>query len=121
MSWSDRLYASLPDPLQHVAVRTCGVYWYYVCLGPGYRRHVLDYSERETFTHIQWKEWQSVQLQKLLSGCAHHVPYYREHWDEDCKRVALDGNLSALPLLDKDPLRAAPVSFLRDDMHPLNR
>ncbi len=119
MSKLDAIYAQLPVPLQHAAVSVFGAYWHYLRFGPGYSKYAQAYLERERFTKMQWDEWQAAQLKMLLLACAKHVSYYRENWDEKVKRAALKGNLHGLPLLDKDPLRAAPRAFLRDDMHPL--
>src|SRR5690349_2019598 len=116
----DNLYARLPVPSQHAAVSLYGMYWRYLRFGPGYSQYVNEYKARENFTRSQWDQWQTAQLRSLLRSCATHVPYYREHWDAKAHKAALDGDLQALPLLDKEPLRATPQAFLREDQHPLN-
>ncbi|MBI1792672.1 MAG: phenylacetate--CoA ligase family protein [Chloroflexi bacterium] len=118
MSKIDPLYAKLPVFAQHIAVSSYGFYWWQLRFGPGYSQFVKEYQEREDFTKAQWDEWQAGQLKKILSACINHVPYYRDHWTEMQKQAALNGDLSGLPMLEKDPIRADPKAFLRDDMRP---
>lgn len=118
MSALDPLYAKLPVLAQHLAVSAYGIYWHRLRFGPGYEGYVQEYQSREPFTPAEWQAWQTAQLKQVLPACAKHVPYYREQWDDAQKRAALDGDLSALPLLEKDPIRADAKAFLREDMHP---
>jgi phenylacetate-CoA ligase len=120
MSVFDSLYAKLPAMAQHAVVTSYGLYWRQLRFGPGYSQFVHQYQERERFTKDQWQAWQAEQLKKLLPACANHVSYYRDHWNDAQKRAALSGDLSALPLLEKDPIRANPKAFLREDMHPFH-
>lgn len=118
MSAFDSLYAKLPIMAQHAVVTAYGLYWRQSRFGPGYPQFVQQYQEREKFTKDQWQAWQVNQLKNLLPVCVNHVPYYRDHWIDKQKRTALSGDLSVLPLLEKDPIRADPKAFLREDMHP---
>lgn len=118
MSAFDSLYARLPIPFQHAAVSLFGVHWYWLRFGGDYKKYEQNYLARETFTKEQWSEWQSARLATLLTACAKHVPYYRSQWNEAQRQAALNGILSALPLLEKDPIRADPKLFLREDMRP---
>lgn len=114
----DNIYTKLPVIAQHAAITTYGLYWRYLRFGPGFSGFVQQYQERERFTKDQWQVWQAERLKDLLPACANHVPYYRNQWTEVQKRDALSGNLNAVPLLEKDPIRADPKAFLREDMHP---
>lgn len=114
----DAWYAQLPVWAQHGAVSTYGYYWYWVRFGTGYQHHVRAYTARETFTFEAWQKWQQEQLRSLLKAAAEQVPYYRQAWGKQEKRGALAGRLEDLPLLEKDPIRANPESFLQDGMHP---
>ncbi len=73
---------------------------------------------RERFIQNQWALWQSARLKETLRDCVKHVPYYQNAWSQSQKQAALEGDLQALPLLEKEPLRASPEAFLRDDLHP---
>lgn len=114
----DSIYAKLPLMAQNAAVTGYGLYWWQLRFGPGYPTFVRQYQERERFTNEEWHAWQVDRLKNLLAACVSHVPYYRDNWSETQKRAALNCTLSALPLLEKEPLRADPKAFLREDMHP---
>lgn len=114
----DSIYAKLPVFAQHAAVSAYGLYWRQLRFGPGYSQYLREYQEREHYSLAQWQEWQARQLRELLSSCYKHVPYYRENWTSQQFKEALEGDLSALPLLEKEPLRESPRQFLREDMHP---
>ncbi|MGB2964132.1 MAG: hypothetical protein WBB69_09100 [Anaerolineales bacterium] len=116
----DALYAKLPVWAQNSAVSFYGAYWYWLRFGPGYHQYVRNYKERERFKKEQWDEWQTGQLKHLLTACSRQVPYYRDNWSETQKRAALSGDLNVFPLLEKDPIRTDPKSFLREDIHPFH-
>jgi phenylacetate-CoA ligase len=118
MSVFDSLYAKLPVIAQHAVVTAYGLYWRQLRFGAGYPQFVQQYQERERYRKKQWQAWQVEQLKNLLPVCVNQVPYYRDHWTAAQKRAALSGDLSALPLLEKDPIRANPKDFLRKDIHP---
>jgi phenylacetate-CoA ligase len=86
--------------------------------GAGYAEFVSNYQAMDRWTQAQWHLWQAEQLKSVLSSCVQQAPYYREHWTDAQKHAALQGELSALPLLEKDPLRVNPKAFLREDIHP---
>lgn len=114
----DPLYAKLPVWAQHIAVSAYGIYWRQLRFGAGYADFVREYQQRENFSPEQWLAWQRERLAKLLSACVQHVPYYRAAWIGSQKKAALNGELSALPLLEKDLLRENPRAFLREDISP---
>jgi phenylacetate-CoA ligase len=114
----DSIYARLPVFAQHIAVSSYGLYWQRLRFGAGYERYVREYLDREQFTKAQWARWQAEQLRGLLRACVEQVPYYGRQWSESQKCSALEGDLGALPLLEKDAIRADPKAFLRQDMQP---
>jgi len=118
MSKLNVLYARLPIWGQHIAATVYGGYRYWLRLGPGFQRYVHEYSVREHFTTNEWLSWQQVKLKQLLALCADHVPYYRDRWTQAQKEAARAGCLAKLPLLNKEPIRANPKAFCRDDLHP---
>ena len=117
----DGVYARLPVWAQHGAVSTYGAYWRWLRFGPGYARHAQGYAARESFDVPRWAAWQAASLRALLGACARHVPHYRDAWTPAERAAAADGRLHELPLLEKDPLRAAPGRFVREDLHPRRR
>src|SRR5688500_17311819 len=114
----DQIYARLPVWGQHAAVTAFGVYWHRLRFGGNYARMAQAYRARERYTAEQWREYQSRELQSLLRLSAERVPYYQNAWSKEQKAAAGAGDLKALPLLEKDPIRADPESFLRRDREP---
>lgn len=111
----DNLYAKLPVSAQHMAVSAYGFYWRWLRFGSGYRRSLSEFQKREHFTHQEWQAWSRQAVTELISLAVTQVPYYRETWSEIQKRSALEGDLQALPFLEKDVVRARPRSLLRQD------
>jgi len=118
MGMVDRLYTHLPTPAQHAAASLYGVYRHWLRFGPGYQASLAGYREREFLSAGQLEAYQQQQLRELLSAAAEHIPYYVRTWNDDQKRAAREGNLQALPLLAKDPVREHPESFARSDQRP---
>lgn len=117
----DTIYQTLPLWAQNVATSSYGLYRYWLRFGPGYRRYLRAYSEREWFDSKAWLGWQKKKLEDLLRVASKYVPYYQETWSRAEKAAALAGRLDELPLLEKDPIRSAPDAFLRQDMRPWHR
>lgn len=118
MSTFDPLYARLPVWGQHLAVSAYGIYWRWLRFGPGYSDFLHAYLEREKYSFSDWQAWSQHQVTELLKLALIQVPYYRDTWDEKQKRSALAGDIQGLPLLEKDPIRANPRAFIRQDLHP---
>ena len=116
MSKLDRIYASLPLSLQNQAVSIYGIYWHWLRFGGRYKAHESDYRNREHYTAAQWAEYHQAQLKKLILLASEKVPYYQRTWTHDQVQAALKGELAALPLLEKDPIRRDPKDFVRSDM-----
>jgi phenylacetate-CoA ligase len=115
---SDKIYARLPAWAQHVGVSSYGFYWRWLRFGPGYSGQLAAYLAREHYTSQQWQSWSRQELAELLKLAITQVPYYANTWDERQKQAALAGNLTDLPLLEKDAIRAQPRAFVRQDFHP---
>ena len=75
---------------------------------------------RDQWSESQWKMYREEQLAKLLHRAAYHVPYYREQWT--ARRARGDRSspeyLENWPVLEKEPVRASPRSFLADECRP---
>lgn len=113
----DKVYAKLPVWAQHAAVSSFGLYWYWQRFGGDYQHSLNEFLARDRFSHDEWQRWQQARLKELLSAAAKHVPHYRDTWNEAEKNAARSGQLNALPLLEKDPIRANPHRFLRQDLN----
>jgi phenylacetate-CoA ligase len=102
-------------------VSTYGVYWHWARFGPNFKGYVQDFHARENFSSSEWKAYQEERLKRLLSICAHDVPFYAQRWTDQQKQAALQGDLQKLPLLEKTPLREHPEQFLRRNLRPFPR
>ncbi|MCP9496444.1 MAG: hypothetical protein MSG64_18535 [Pyrinomonadaceae bacterium MAG19_C2-C3] len=115
------IYARLPVWAQHGAITAYGLYWNRLRFGAGFEDYVAGFKEREQFSAEEWQGWQQEKLRDVLRIAATRVPFYERTWSEAEKRAAQAGRLSELPLLEKDPLRRDPESFLRRDIKPRQR
>jgi phenylacetate-CoA ligase len=120
MGFAETAYSRLPVWAQHVAVSMFGLTWYWHRFGPGYRRYVQEYAERDRWNANQWRTWQQAQLKDLLQTASQHVPYYQHAWEPATHTAARAGRLKDLPLLDKETVRQQHEAFLRQDRpgHP---
>lgn len=118
MSTLNSIYSKLPVFAQHAAVSAFGLYWRWLRFGSGYPQFLRGYLSREYFSTQDWADWQVQRLQEVLIG-AMSAPYYAETWTKSQKEAAMAGQVSELPLLGKEPLRANPHTFLRTDLHPV--
>lgn len=112
----DHLYRILPVRAQNIAVTSYGVYWHWLRFGPGFQQYVQGFREREHFSAQEWQSWTQEQLGKLLSESVENVPYYSQYYTSSQKQAAREGNLQALPLLEKDAVRKDPRALLRGDI-----
>ena len=117
MGKAEQIYSRLPVVAQHAAVSTFGLYWKWVRFGPGFQSRVRSYRSRDHLDLQQWRSWQQQRLREFLPA-ALNSPYYADTWDASQKAAAHQGQLSELPLLDKQALRDAPRQFLRRDLKP---
>ena len=118
MSKLDRLYAKLPVWMQNAAVSTYGLYWHWLRFKGSYGDHLDAYRQREIYDETAWKQYRQNQLRDLITTAYQSVPYYRETWSKRQLQSAIDGDLWALPILEKDSLRKDPLSFCREDKKP---
>lgn len=121
MSKFDDIYSTLPVWAQNVAVTGYGAYWHWLRFGGSYQERKASYLEREHYDADSWHEYQQWALTQLLTHAAEQIPYYKRAWDKQQIEAARSGDLSGLPLLEKDPLRADPYDFvapgLRNQLH----
>ena len=117
----DRAYRALPVGGQNLAVSAFGAYWRWLRFGPGYATSLQGFRGRDRFTASDWSAWQRGRLAELLGDAAAHVPYYRRKWDRPQHKAAAAGRVEELPLLGKEPVRADPEAFCRDDVSPRGR
>lgn len=118
MSTFDQIYKHLPLTFQNLVVSSYGLYWWWLRFGGDYKSFEKGYFDRDHYSKQQWRLYQQKILQNLLSICVIEIPFYRENWSNDQKQAVLKGNLTDLPLLEKDPIRANPRVFCRQGRKP---
>ncbi len=113
-----RVYHALPGPLRSLAASLRGFQlrrWRY---GPETDGMVTQALERECWSKERWNAWRGERLARLLHTAATEVPYYREMWSKRRRRGNRSDweDLENWPILEKEPLRENPRSFVADDL-----
>jgi len=116
----DKVYKLFPPSIQNFLFSSYGMYWKWLRFGGNFKKYVAEYRQRERFSDQEWKSYQETQLNALITIAHKNVPFYRSAWSKDQFQEALNGNLAALPLLEKEALRKQPLPFIRDDLYPLH-
>lgn len=112
MKLPDRIYAKSPLRVQNTLVSLYGFYWHWLRFGGRYSTYEREYRSREGFSQQQWQQYQAQKLVQLLTNAATEIPYYARTWTDPQKQAAFNGDIQALPLLDKEPLRNDPYDFV---------
>jgi phenylacetate-CoA ligase len=105
------LYYRLPAWARSAAASTRGFYlrsWRY---GAESEQLTEEALARERWSRRHWEQWQLEQLDFILNRAVSRVPHYRAYWNEtngDWRR------LENWPILEKEPLRRFPQSFVAD-------
>lgn len=110
------IYPLLPYPFKVVAATGKGFILNSIRYDKYTDRMVEEALSRESWTPLQWKNWQEENLSRVLHQAAHEVPYYRRHWE--LKRRNGDRSsielLENWPILTKDLLHDNPQLFISD-------
>jgi phenylacetate-CoA ligase len=115
----DRLYSYSPVKIQNIGLCFYGVYWQWLRFGTGYNRFLSKYLIREKNSISDFEYFQLNKLKLLLYLSVQSVHYYHDNWSASQKKLALSGNLSDLPLLEKEHIRKNPRDFIRQDLKPI--
>lgn len=118
MGFTDKIYSRLPVWAQNFSVSAYGYYWKWLRFGPGYAECMKDYKSRDHFISSDWASWQQKRLSEILKYAVDHVPFYQRSWTDVQKKMAYEGKLTSLPLLEKKSVRMRPRDFLRTDFRP---
>lgn len=113
----DRIYAKSPVWIQNLGISAYGFVWKQRRFGGEFNSYVNGFIERETFTALDWHQYQTEKLRSLLVYADGHVPYYRDLFQQiglarrDLQNFELM-DLPKLPLLEKDMIRENPEAFI---------
>lgn len=108
--FQEKLYANLPVFAQNWAISVYGYHWKQRRFGGVFEQELYGFREREAYTADQWRDYQTVQLRRLLLHAYDTVPFYREKYSAqgfhrgDFERFELE-QLPLLPFLEKEELR----------------
>ncbi|MGB3409613.1 MAG: hypothetical protein WBA45_00340 [Microthrixaceae bacterium] len=83
--------------------------------GPGFRRKVGEFDARQWWSRSELERDQASRLRSMVVWSVARVPYYRDLFSElgiDPMDIQAPADLTALPLLDKETVRANPERFL---------
>lgn len=115
--WKLRLYYNAPSYLRSLFATAQGFHlrnWRY---GSETESLIAEYLEHESWSEVQWKEWQDEKLAYLLHRAATQVPFYREQWikrRQQGDRASWD-YLDNWPTLSKEAVRRTPNLFVAED------
>ena len=104
------MYQKSPVFVQNAIISSYGLYWKKRRLGGVFNYHVKKFKEREFFNSDQWREYQTLELRKLLRHAFSTVPYYNKLYKEhgfisdDFDKFEIE-DLKRLPYLEKNDLR----------------
>src|SRR5262245_16231723 len=95
-----------------------------LCYGPLFSPTLKVLRDSEKWDEDRLMDFQVKKLRTMLRHCAAHVPYYRRlfrkiGFDPESFRVPTD--LTLLPFLDKDTIRANLQDLLADNLRPGQR
>lgn len=114
MKWRE-LYYRLPYPGRCLAASLRGYFldrWRYGAATP---RLVEEALARESWTNVEWQDFQSGALAAALERAVRRVPFYRRLWS---RRTGDPRRLADWPVLDKESVRNDPRAFLVDGLDP---
>jgi phenylacetate-CoA ligase len=125
---SDRIYSVSPVWLQNIGISLYGLSWRQRRYGGDFPRYIEQFTERESFTTEEWRQYQTEKLRLLLLNSRKHVPYYAALFsklglsDMDLMNFTLT-DLPNLPVLEKEQIRAQPELFIAQNipMYRLNK
>lgn len=109
--WQEKLYPILPIFAQNLAISAYGYNWHRRRFGGIYKEELSKFKKREFYTKQQWRDYQTIELRKLLCHAFEVVPFYREKYStagfslSDFNKFELE-DLPNLPFLSKDDLRS---------------
>jgi phenylacetate-CoA ligase len=116
----ENIYAKSPVWLQNLLVSAYGYKWKQRRFGGIFKEEYIKAKERENFTAQEWRDYENMQLQKILEHAFNHVPFYRESLTkhginkERLQKVSTL-TLSQLPILSKEDLRKYGLNSLIAD------
>lgn len=123
MALLQKLYDSLPPPMQALAINAYGLKLQRERFGAEFRSIMADLSETERYSAAQIEEYQALHLGRMVKHAYDTVPYYHDIMASLKLKPAdirTPADLVKLPILTKDDVRNN-FSALRSRAVPSNR
>lgn len=113
------VYDRSPVWMQNLLLSAYGFSLYRARYGGSYRQHLARLLRTERYSRSELAELQAVELRRLLTHAARHVPWYARLFAEH--GISPDGidpdNLGrALPILEKDTVRTRTGLLIADNV-----
>ncbi|MHC1731086.1 MAG: phenylacetate--CoA ligase family protein [Bacteroidales bacterium] len=111
------LYPIMPVFIQKAMISSYGYMWKRRRFGGIFNKELIGFKGRESFSESHWREFQSIELRKLLEHSFETVPFYNKAYKnagftlETIKKLELN-ELAKLPILSKEHLRRYGTSTL---------
>lgn len=116
-SVNESLYSKMPLFVQNATISIYGYYWKRRRFGGIFDQEVEKFKSREVFSSGQWRDYQTIELRKLLIHAFETVPFYKALFKNegfslaDLNKFELE-DLNKLPILTKEVLRQYGTSEL---------
>lgn len=113
-STAEQLYNLSPAWLQNVLVSAYGYRLYRKRYGGDFRKILDQVRESRQWSNEEIQAYQDEKLFEMVRHCRQHVPYYQRLFAEHGLHendITSTSDLSKLPILTKQELRADPESF----------
>ncbi|MDP3312599.1 phenylacetate--CoA ligase family protein [Lutibacter sp.] len=112
-----QIYTNSPVFFQNILITLYGYYWRNRRFGGFFGKKLIEFKERENFTAVEWTNYQTTALRKLLVHAFTTVPFYKALYKKhgftihDFETFELE-DLQKLPFLEKEDLRKFGTSTL---------
>lgn len=117
MTWTMKVYSSLPISLQNAACSAMGAWISATRFGKNFRQKLEEYNQRKTWDCGQIYEFRDARLRKLIMHAYDKTRYYRRKFDEagvDPASIRTLDDLKCLPILTKEDVRQHTNELIAD-------
>jgi len=123
MSLFEKIYFNLPLFFQNMMISTYGYHLKRKKYGKEFDKYLKEFIKREKYTYQEWRDYQTIELRKLLQHAFLTVPYYNEKY----KKIGFNKSkfqkfeiedLAKLPYLEKEDLRKYGKTTLLSKKRP---
>lgn len=112
------IYNRLPVFAQNLAFSAAGAKIQRTRFGAGFEEKLAEFESHEGWSRDQLYAWRDNHLRKLVDHAYRTVPYYHDVMDEggiDPASIKCADDLTKLPLLTKDMVKANPKAFVSSE------